>query len=87
MKIASQLLTTCIIMMLLASTTAFGQKKATTATPAHTHMDSDAAGALIAQMRKLWGDHGIWTRNVILCIVDDLPGKNSGSKAFARKSR
>lgn len=25
-------------------------------------------------MRKLWQDHTIWTRNVIFCLVDDLPG-------------
>lgn len=25
-------------------------------------------------LRKLWGDHIIWTRNVIFCMVDDLPG-------------
>ncbi len=27
-------------------------------------------------MRKLWVNHIVWTRNVILCIVDDLPGKD-----------
>jgi hypothetical protein len=26
------------------------------------------------QMRKLWEEHIFWTRNVIFCIVDDLPG-------------
>lgn len=34
------------------------------------------ANALRKEMRKLWEDHVIWTRNVILCIVDDLPGEN-----------
>ncbi len=31
-------------------------------------------------MRKLWQDHVVWTRNVILCIVDDLPGRESAEK-------
>jgi|SRR5688572_13003627 len=27
-------------------------------------------------MRELWSDHALWTRNVIICIVDDAPGTN-----------
>ena len=26
-------------------------------------------------MRKLWQDHAFWTRNVIFCLVDGLPGQ------------
>jgi hypothetical protein len=32
------------------------------------------AEELRTDMRKLWEDHVVWTRNVILCIIDDLPG-------------
>jgi hypothetical protein len=31
-------------------------------------------------MRKLWTDHVVWTRNVILCITDDLPGTDQAVK-------
>ena len=33
-----------------------------------------AANELKTNMRKLWEDHVTWTRNVICCLVDDLPG-------------
>jgi transcription termination factor NusB len=35
---------------------------------------SSQAEELRVNMRKLWEDHVTWTRNVILCIMDDLPG-------------
>jgi hypothetical protein len=35
---------------------------------------SAAANELRTNMRKLWEDHVTWTRNVILNIMDDLPG-------------
>jgi hypothetical protein len=38
------------------------------------------AVTLKADMRKLWEDHVIWTRNVILCIADELPGKSQAVK-------
>lgn len=31
-------------------------------------------------MRKLWEDHIVWTRNVIFCLVDDLPGADQAVK-------
>ncbi len=31
-------------------------------------------------MRKLWEDHIIWTRNVICCLVDGLPGSDQALK-------
>ena len=35
---------------------------------------STSAVTLKTNMRKLWEDHVTWTRNVIFCIMDDLPG-------------
>ena len=31
-------------------------------------------------MNKLWEDHVTWTRNVILCLVDDVPGLDQALK-------
>src|SRR4029079_1693896 len=33
-----------------------------------------SANELRTNMRKLWEDHVTWTRNVIVCIMDGLPG-------------
>lgn len=39
--------------------------------------DNSSAGVkLKTDMAKLWEDHVTWTRNVIFCIVDDLPGND-----------
>jgi len=37
-------------------------------------MNADKKDELRTAMRKLWEDHVTWTRNVILCIMDGLPG-------------
>ena len=37
---------------------------------------SAAAENLHSGMRKLWEDHITWTRNVICCLVDGLPGSD-----------
>lgn len=39
-----------------------------------TSVANEKAIELKTDMRKLWEDHVIWTRNVIFCLVDDLPG-------------
>lgn len=45
-----------------------------------TSMVSKPAAELNNNMRKLWEDHVTWTRNVILCIVDQLPGTDQAVK-------
>ncbi|HEX9739494.1 MAG TPA: hypothetical protein VGA29_01860 [Ignavibacteriaceae bacterium] len=35
-----------------------------------------AKSELKLAMRKLWENHVVWTRNVIFCLVDRLPGKD-----------
>lgn len=38
--------------------------------------NSSSAEKLRTDMRKLWEDHIVWTRNVIFCLVDELPGSD-----------
>jgi len=45
---------------------------------------SDAAFELRTNMRKLWEDHISWTRNVICCLVDNLPGTDQAVKRLLK---
>ena len=60
----------------LLSTSSFSQIKLTK----HKAHSGASASDLKTSMRKLWEDHVIWTRNVILCLVDDLPGSDQAVK-------
>lgn len=50
------------------------------------HMDTSSVFAesrscmLKTNMRKLWEDHVLWTRNVIICLVDNTPGTDEAVK-------
>jgi hypothetical protein len=43
-----------------------------------------AAFQLKTGMRQLWEDHVTWTRNVILCLTDDLPGTQQAVKRLLK---
>jgi len=58
-----------IILAFVFSVDAFAQN----ATTKMNH-SSNAVNELRTNMRKLWEDHITWTRNVICCLVYDLPG-------------
>lgn len=65
-----------LLIAVLISSPSFSQmkmenKKTTSAT---------SAAALKTNMRQLWEEHVTWTRNVILCIVDELPGTDQAVK-------
>lgn len=40
------------------------------------------ASAIIlhTNMRKLCENHSIWIRNVLFCVIDDLPGKKQATE-------
>jgi hypothetical protein len=65
-----------VVIGLLVSTSLFAQVKME-----HKNTTSKAGSyTLKADMRKLWEDHVVWTRNVILCITDGLPGADQAVK-------
>jgi len=45
---------------------------------------TNAANELRTNMRKLWEDHITWTRNVICCLVDNLPGTDQAVKRLLK---
>lgn len=55
-----------ILMLAMLATTAGNSNAQPNKKPSACDLKSD--------MRKLWEDHIIWTRNVILNIIDELPG-------------
>ena len=46
----------------------------------NTTISSSKSSELKTNMRKLWEDHITWTRNVICCLVDGLPGADQALK-------
>lgn len=80
-KNANALPVITLLMALFVSGFSFAQvkmeHKTTTTTTTTSKPDSYT---LTADMRKLWEDHVVWTRNVILCITDELPGKDQAIK-------
>jgi hypothetical protein len=67
-KYKSICIAAAILIAISASLNSFGQM--------NMKMNSSppAANELRTNMRKLWEDHVTWTRNVILCLADGLPG-------------
>jgi hypothetical protein len=43
-----------------------------------------AANDLRTNMRKLWEDHVTWTRNVVCCLTDGLPGADQAVKRLLK---
>ena len=54
--------------------------KDTTAMVSEMPMTDNSSHELKIAMNKLWEDHITWTRNVILCLADGLPGADQAVK-------
>ena len=50
----------------------------------HSVTKNTDAEKLHTAMRKLWEDHVTWTRNVIFCLADNLPGADQAVKRLLR---
>lgn len=77
MKNAIRILSvTALLVAVLISNPSFSQMK----------MDKMSASAITLKtnMRQLWEEHVTWTRNVILCLVDNLPGSDQAVKRLLK---
>ena len=54
--------------------------KDTTSMVSEMPMADNSSHELKIAMNKLWEDHVTWTRNVILCLVDGVPGADQAVK-------
>jgi hypothetical protein len=67
-----------ILMIISISFESYGQMNM------KTNFSTPAANELRTNMRKLWEDHVTWTRNVILCLTDGLPGTDQAVKRLLK---
>ena len=82
MKMFSSLSVAAVITMLAGSlNSASAQSTPSKAAPEMKHESarSDAAGQLRQDMRKLWTDHTVWTRDYIIAAVADQPDAHAAA--------
>lgn len=79
-KVTNTISTITLVLAILLSNQSFSQMKMEAA----KNTSTTSAVMLKSTMRKLWEDHITWTRNVILCLVDELPGKDQAVKRLLR---
>lgn len=65
-----------LLLTLLTASFLLANTSGTLAQDMHSKEYGTKAEQLRSGMHKLWEDHVTWTRNVILNVIDDLPGTN-----------
>src|SRR5262245_24231665 len=68
--------------LILSTGTAAGQSQH--AAPAKPAMATDTATALHQDMRKLWTDHVVWTRDYIIAATSDQPDAQAAANRLMR---
>jgi len=77
-KETNYLWSTALFVTIVISHQSFSQMKMSTT---KTTLETEACvSSLDTKMRQLWEEHVVWTRNVILCLVDELPGTDQAVK-------
>ena len=83
--VATAMLVATVIIMFVYTACTTETSKANS--PAKAPGISAPTVELKTSMRKLWEEHVMWTRNVILCIVDDVPGTEQAVKRLLQNLR
>ena len=74
-KLTILLSSIALLISVLVSSSSFAQMKME-----KQKISDSKATVLKTNMRQLWEEHVTWTRNVILCLVDGLPGTDQAVK-------
>lgn len=79
-----RLFVSVVVCLLVTSTFVTAARQRAMPAPAKAMTNSDAAGALKRDMRKLWTDHVVWTRDYIIAAVADQPDAQAASNRLMK---
>ena len=84
MKTLSTLGVVVALMLLVAGPATAGDGQAPQSAPKAASMSGDAAAQLKHDMRKLWTDHVVWTREYIIAAVGDQPDAQAAANRLMK---